>query len=403
MEVIRRHLEAKEWTILTGARQVGKTTILRQLQLELEQAGKPVFYLTLEDPQLLRVLNEHPEQLFRYALQPEPEKERVYVLLDEVQYLADPTNFLKYLFDRYAPLLKLVCTGSSAFYIDQQFRDSLAGRKRIFDIHPLSFEEFLEFRGMPLMLRELERIRTAETYVSAERNKLQGLWMEYLTYGGYPAVVLQPDISEKKAMLAELLYSFIRKDMLESGVEEEEKFYQLMRLLAAQAGQLMNKAELANTLRINERTVQRYLHILRKCFHLYTLQPWSDNLRKEITKMPKAYLNDTGLYNALLRNFERPEDRPDKGVLLEHYIFHRLREEYDPVFDIHFWRTTAGQEVDFLVETHPGSGFALEAKWQEKEFRPSKYKLFNAAYADRFPLQPVCVEFDAIGHWVLKL
>lgn len=403
MEVIRQHLEAKEWTILTGARQVGKTTLLRQLQQQLEQEAKPVFYLTLEDPQLLRALNEHPDQLFRFVLQPESEKERVYVLLDEVQYLADPTNFLKYHFDRYAPQLKLVCTGSSAFYIDQQFSDSLAGRKRIFDIHPLSFEEFLEFRGLPMMLRELERIRTAEAYVSAEKNKLHGLWMEYLTYGGYPAVVLQPDKGEKKAMLAELLYSFIRKDMLESGVEEEEKFYQLMRLLAAQAGQLLNKAELANTLRLNERTVQRYLYVLRKCFHVYLLQPWSDNVRKEITRMPKPYLNDTGLYNALLRNFERPEERPDKGALLEHYIFHRLREEYDPAFDIHFWRTTAGQEVDFLIESQPGSGFTLEAKWQEKEFRPAKYKQFMERYGSRFPLRLVCAEFEDSRNWVLKL
>jgi predicted AAA+ superfamily ATPase len=136
---------------------------------------------------------------------------------------------------------------------------------------------------------------------------------------------------------------------------------------------------------------------------VYLLQPWSDNVRKEITRMPKPYLNDTGLYNALLRNFERPEERQDKGVLLEHYVFHRLREQYDSAFDIYFWRTTAGQEVDFLVETQPGSGFTLEAKWQEKEFRPAKYKQFMERYGSRFPLRPVCAEFEDSRHWVLKL
>lgn len=400
---IQEHLPAKEWTIMTGARQVGKTTMLRHIQADLEAEGRSVFYLTLENAQVLAALNENPEHLFRYAVLPGPGKERVYVLLDEIQYLADPTHFLKYLFDTYAPQLKLICTGSSAFYIDQKFRDSLAGRKRLFDIHPLSFEEFLIFRDAPKMLKELERIRTQEKYWSADKDRLMLYWNEYLTYGAYPAVILENKVEEKQARLAELLDSFVRKDMLESGVEEEDKFFQLLRLLASQAGQLLNRTELSNTLRLNERTIQRYLYVLRKCYHVYLLQPWSDNLRKEITRMPKPYLNDTGLYNALMRNFEPPADRHDKGTLLEHYIFHRLRQRHDPDFDIHFWRTAAGHEVDFLVETQPGSGFALEAKWQEKEFRPSKYKMFNAAYADRFPLQPVCVECDAIGHWVLKL
>ncbi len=398
-----RHMKAKEWTVLTGARQVGKTTLLRQIEHELSQQGLPVFYFTLEDAEILNDLSKDPENLFRYSITPENGKPRVYVLIDEIQYLPNPTHFLKFLYDKYAPHLKIIATGSSAFYIDQKFKDSLAGRKRIFPIYTLNFDEFLQFRGEDKMHIELQRIKENVRYISAHRSRLNLLLEEYLTFGGYPAVVLADEAGEKITMLNELLYSFVRKDMLESGVEEEDKFFQLMRILAVQAGSLINRAELSNTLRINERTLQRYLHILRKCFHIHVLQPWHENLRKEITKMPKIYFNDIGLCNALLRNFNSPNFRPDKGMLLEHFVFHVLREKHDPEFDIHFWRTTAQNEVDLLVETEYKKGYALEVKWQEKEFKPTKYKIFEESYGKRFPLRPVCMEFENPENWVLKL
>ncbi|MEK0421073.1 MAG: hypothetical protein RLZZ161_924 [Bacteroidota bacterium] len=403
LKEILAHMKAKEWTILTGARQVGKTTLLKDVMMHLEEKQESVFYLTLEDAGILKSISEDPENLFRYTLAPQKDQKRVYVLIDEIQYLPDPTHFLKLLFDKYAPVLKIVATGSSAFYIDQKFKDSLAGRKRLFHIYPLCFEEFLLFKGENKLRKELQHVRTQTHYISAEQKRLNILLEEYITYGGYPAVVLQNDPEEKKAMLQELLFSFVRKDMLESGVEEEDKFYQLMRLLAAQCGNLINRSEISNTLRINERTLERYLNILRKCFHIQLVRPWHENLRKEITKMPKVYFNDTGLCNALLRNFLPPEQRQDKGMLLEHFVFHALREKYDPDFDIHFWRTTAQHEVDFLIETGQNQGFALEVKWQEKEFKRSKYRQYEEKYGAKFPLKPACLEFIDAAHWVLKI
>lgn len=403
LKEILAHMKAKEWTILTGARQVGKTTLLKHVMIHLEEKQESVFYLTLEDASILKSISEDPENLFRYTLLPQNDQKRVYVLIDEIQYLPNPTHFLKLLFDKYAPALKIVATGSSAFYIDQKFKDSLAGRKRLFHIYPLCFDEFLLFKGESKLRKELHYVRTQLHYISAEQKRLNILLEEYITYGGYPAVVLQNNVEEKKAMLQELLFSFVRKDMLENGVEEEDKFYQLMRLLAAQCGNLINRSEISNTLRINERTLERYLNILRKCFHIHLLRPWHENLRKEITKMPKVYFNDSGLCNALLRNFLPPEQRQDKGMLLEHFVFHALREKYDPEFDIHFWRTTSQHEVDFVIETEQKQGFALEVKWQEKEFKPNKYRLYTESYGQQFPLKPACMECIDIAHWVLKI
>ena len=147
LKEILAHMKAKEWTILTGARQVGKTTLLKHVMAHLEEKQEQVFYLTLEDAGILKSISEDPENLFRYTRLPQKDQKRVYVLIDEIQYLPNPTHFLKLLFDKYAPALKIVATGSSAFYIDQKFKDSLAGRKRISTSTPLVLMSFCFLKG----------------------------------------------------------------------------------------------------------------------------------------------------------------------------------------------------------------------------------------------------------------
>lgn len=126
------HLAAKEYTIIIGARQTGKSMLLLQLYQKLISENRKAYQLTLEDPRILKAINEHPENLFNFI--PQPEDKRIYVLIDEVQYAENPTNFLKLLYDKYLNKLKIIATGSSAFYIDRKFKDSLAGRKQILPI-----------------------------------------------------------------------------------------------------------------------------------------------------------------------------------------------------------------------------------------------------------------------------
>ena len=146
---IKKHLDRKEYTIITGARQTGKTTLITSLFKELKSGSDDVFYLTLENSDVLRDINETPENIFKYALRPadpltqDTENKRVVLFIDEIQYADKPSHFLKYLYDKYLGNLKIIATGSSAFYLDSSFEDSLAGRKRIFILKTLSFEEFL--------------------------------------------------------------------------------------------------------------------------------------------------------------------------------------------------------------------------------------------------------------------
>ena len=137
-EDLEAHLLKKEYSIITGARQTGKSTLLKQLEAYCKQMEIPVVFLNLENKTMLAELNESPLNILKFM--PEPNKKTV-VLVDEIQYLDDPSNFLKLLYDEHSEKIKVVATGSSAFYIDHQFRDSLAGRKKLFHNHILKDNE----------------------------------------------------------------------------------------------------------------------------------------------------------------------------------------------------------------------------------------------------------------------
>lgn len=395
---VRRHVEKKEYSIITGARQVGKTTLVRKLFSELKQSVPDVFYVSFENAGILHEINRDAENLFRYARHPgnpliTAKKQRVIIIIDEIQYANDPSNFLKYLFDTYQENLKIIATGSSAFYLDRKFRDSLAGRKRIFHLKPLNFAEFLSFNDATELRRELSRIREDEQYISSFYNELLHYFNEYLIYGGYPRVVLENDVQEKEIYLEELISSFLKKDIYESKIEQEHKFYNLCSLLAAQIGHMVNKNELSQTLGLNRRTLEKYLYVLQKCFYIDLVPPFYRNIRKEITKMPKVYFQDAGLRNRLLNRFYQITEREDRGQLLENYVWIRLNELY-PKDQIRFWRTPAQNEVDFVVTETFGTGKAYEVKFSDNRFRPKSYKKFQADYPG-YPLQ--CVSHDITG------
>jgi hypothetical protein len=385
--VCEKNLERKEILLIIGARQTGKTTLLLRIQEHLASKGSQVHYFTLEDPHLLAQLNSHPEQIFNYI----PKNEaKSYLLLDEVQYLEHPSSFLKYLYDTHGRQLKLIVSGSSAFYIDRNFTDSLEGRKRILELYPFSFSEFLKTKKEHDLAEEIRQhtwLRTGakRKLLVPQKQKLIQYLVEYLKYGGYPGVVTESDPEEKRLILKDLHESFLKKDILESGVTQEYKFYQMVKIIASSSGALLNANEIANTIGLAADTVREYLHILRKSFIIDLLSPFHSNVRKELTKMPKAYLLDMGFRNTVLNDFKLPSDRLDKGALLENMVFIALRTY--GIEPLHFWRTQDKKEVDFVI---PGR-IALETKWQASSFKAKKYEKFTTAYPE-IPLEPICYQ-----------
>ncbi len=371
------HLSRKEFSIITGARQTGKSTLLRQLEEYCKTSNLPVLFLNLENRGILSELNQTPLNVLKYI--PVADK-RVIVLIDEVQYLDDASNFLKLLHDEHADKIKIVATGSSAFYIDDHFRDSLAGRKRLFVLLTCSFDEYLEIKDKSFLRDEIQKITERGDSKSTMLDYLRIEWESYLQYGGYPAIIMEPDSAEKINMLKEIRDSFVKRDILESGVQNETAFYNLFRILAGQTGNLVNVNELSTVLRIKNETVSGYLRIMQKCFHIALISPFYRNLRKELVKMPKVYVMDSGLRNCLLNNFQPVTSRTDRGEVWENGVYRMLAEKYG-VDSIRFWRTSAGNEVDFVLPDI-AEPFALEVKFDYIQVKLRKYRVFNEAYPE---------------------
>lgn len=370
------HLNAPEVTLLTGSRQVGKTTLMRQLQDKLQSQGKVFFHFNLEFENYLNAFNENPLHLFDFV--PKQKGQKIVVFIDEIQYLKNPSNFLKLLYDEHKSAIKLVVTGSSAFYIDEKFKDSLAGRKRLFHIKPISFAEFVLYKKGKLyfdyLLKGLNPKNNIPLLVAAE---IEELFDEYLIFGGYPAVVKTNDVREKIDILTEISTSYVQKDLYDNGVRKSSEFRKLMEIMASQCCGQLNVNDLCKMVKTTIPTLNHYLHLLEKSFHITLLKPFYNNYSKELVKMPKLFFQDNGFRNALLNNFDRLNARPDKGTLLENQAFQQLLKHYND-YDVKYWRTTEQNEVDFILKDKK----ALEIKFKQIEFKESKYKLFRSNYQE---------------------
>ena len=389
----QKYLNQDEILLFIGPRQAGKTTILKQLQDSLKERKELTFSLNLEDPDYLTLLNDSPKNLFKIFTLPEDKKS--FVFIDEIQYLNDPSRFLKYFYDEFKGRIKILASGSSAFYLDEKFKDSLAGRKKIFYVHTLSFKEFLRFK-------KYEELSGKDFHhLSLNEKETLGIqYYEFMTFGGYPRIVLAP-VDEKKELIREIAYSYIKKDILEAGVRQEDIFYKLFKILASQIGQMVNASELAKTLGVSKSSIDHYLYVMQKSFHVQLLKPFSRNMRKELVKMPKIFFIDLGLRNFFVNNFQSFDLREDKGRLLENAVFRQLLERPG---EIRFWRTTGQHEIDFIFDEQE----AFEVKVNLRQFRARPYKVFLEEYPNiRFSIVTIDVtqktfdNFNVLEAWNL--
>ena len=375
---IKKVIPRDEFIILTGARQTGKTSLLIMLKDYCERKGMFCHYLNLENLENLKLLNKHPYNIFELI-----SKSRVKqtVFIDEIQYLDNPTNFLKLLYDEKRERIKIIASGSSSFYLDKKFKDSLVGRKFLFEVFPLNFEEFLLFNKEKELLKQKGK-KLSRYY----QKRLRKRWEEFLIYGGYPKVALTKDKDVKKILLEEIGSSYLKKDIRDAGIKNAEKYFSLLKTLANQTGELVNVEELANTFQMAGKTVEEYLYIMKKSYQLAFIRPFFRNVRKELTKMPKVYFYDLGLRNFFLNNYEPIEKRPDKGAYLENILFKKFLRQTGELDKIKFWRTQSKNEVDFIIDEK----MAYEAKFDLANFKESKYAKFRKEYPE--------IKFKAVAY-----
>ncbi len=398
---IREWMDDPRILVLVGARQVGKTCILCLLMKQLIEDGiKPnaVFYFDLEDFELLDLFNRGVRDFLRYLeIQGMNPNERSYVFVDEIQYMENPSNFLKLIADHHKNL-KCICSGSSTLEVRRKFTDSLAGRKIVFEIPTLTFGETLLFKGEKTLSNLLEEypfedIREAPLDIHGK--SLQAHYEQYILYGGYPAVVLEKDRERKLRLLREIYESYVRKDINQLfTIENLTAFNNLVRLQALQIGNLVNLQELTTRLSISRQTVERYLSVLENTFILRHIPPFFANKRKEIVKMPKVYYHDTGMRNQVIRNFQPLPLRPDAGALVENYVFRSLNGRLSLLEELKFWRMKNGSEVDFIVEGEELIPVEVKYTAMNTPRVPSGIRSFMRSYS---PSKGIVVTKDYVG------
>lgn len=369
---IEKFLDSKEIIVLHGARQVGKTSIMLYLMDELKNGENKVFYFDLEISRYLEMINSGFEALYDYLLAKGYQKgQKAYVFIDEIQYLSDPSGFLKLFHDNFGASIKLIVSGSSSFEIKSKFKNSLVGRTVNFEVWPLDFEEFLLFKNKRYDLN-------VKKQPSAIQGELAELYKEYATYGGYPQIVMTDDIEKKEAYLSQIIDTYIKKDIRDlANIRNIEKFNKLIQVLAAQSGNLLNILELANTVGLAWKTIEEYLFLLENTYVIKLVKPHYKNLRSELFKKPKVYLIDHGIANLLAHKAFSSVSAID-GNIFETAVFSDLIKNYKKS-SIYFWRTSAKQEVDFII-AEGGKVIPIEVKFNANSAKLNNLKLFIGQY-----------------------
>jgi len=323
--------------LILGARQVGKSTLLKVLpSVSLHNT----LWLDGENADVHTLLKEaNQERLKQLA------GNKKIVVIDEAQKIDKIGSILK-LFADYIKDIQVIASGSSAFELRHSLNEPLTGRKFEYKLFPISFLEMVSFTDLLHEIRQLP---------------------QRLVYGYYPEIVTQPNDAER--LLRFLSDSYLYKDIfLFRGIKKPEKMLELLKLLAWQLGSEVNSSELANTLKIDHQTVESYLEMLEQVFVIYKLPAYHTNQRSELKKSKKIYFNDLGIRNAIINDFRPIEIRNDAGALFENFIINEMRKqnEYKHIYaNFYFWRNTDQREIDLVIEKN-NTLHAYEIKWNPK-------------------------------------
>lgn len=349
-------------TIILGSRQVGKTTVLRALYKEFSENN--CVFLDLDVLENFEKVNSYNNlintlKLEGYELN---QKEMFYLFLDEFQRYEDLSVIMKNVYDNHKNI-KIYASGSSSLKIREQIQESLAGRKRLYYLYPLDFEEFLWFKEDSKAITQLKNINK----LSGENlglGLLKGYLKEYLVFGGYPEVVLTNTHEKKVDVLKSIFDLYVKKELV--GYLKFRKIVgvkKLIEYIATNNGQKIKYEEAAYKCSLKQYEVKEYIEILKETFLVTLVRPFFSNKNKELIKIPKIYFLDNGVRNFFVNNFNKVELRNDSGFLFEGFV---LQELTKTGFDnIKFWQDKQRHEVDFIVDLISRQ-IPVETKFKEK-------------------------------------
>lgn len=341
---LERELETKEITVITGMRQVGKTTVLNYLLGLVKSANK--ILLDLENPLHRKVFEEENydavwNNIAKFGI---TNTKKAYIFLDEVQNLPQVSHVAKYLYDHWQ--VKFFLTGSSSFYLKNLFPESLAGRKMVFEMLPLTFREFLRFKGKEKDAANgfLEKAKSKNRIAFGQ---YKPYYEEFLEFGGFPRVALEESAERKRRILQEIFTSYFEKDAKNlADFRDISKLRDLILLLVPRIGQRLEINKLATDLSVTRETVYNYLAFLEQTYFISLLPRFTASRDRQAAGSKKLFVCDTGIANIL--------GRTSLGQLFEQSVFQNLRH----ISTLHYYNKEGKSEIDFIVDER----VALEVK-----------------------------------------
>jgi uncharacterized protein len=340
---LEKEINTKEIVVLTGMRQVGKTTLLKYLFSEIKSKNKT--FLDLENPLHRKIFEEENfdniwSNLKNFNIN---NNKKSYIFIDEIQNLPEISKAVKYLHDHWQ--VKFFLTGSISFYLKNLFPESLAGRKIVFELFPLTFKEFLIFKKI--------KRQAGKDFKTKEKQKTKISWQKYIKYyqeyiefGGFPKVVLESNPHRKKILLEEVFKSYFEIDVKNlSDFKKVSKLRDLILLLATRVGQRLEVNKLSSELGISRETVYNYLYFLEKTYFINLLPKFSKSIDRQKAGKKKVFFSDTGMANLL--------GKASLGQLLENSVLQNLK----PKNNISYYHKNK-KEIDFIVNSQT----ALEVK-----------------------------------------
>jgi predicted AAA+ superfamily ATPase len=339
--------------LLIGPRQVGKTTLLKNM-LESVSAEKKVQFWNCDESDVRQFLSETNSAKLKSFI-----GNSDFIVIDEAQRVKDIGLTIKLLHDSF-PNVQLAVTGSSSLDLSNSINEPLTGRKFEYNLFPFSTNELVNHTSMLEEMRQLQN---------------------RLVYGFYPDVVNNP--GEEKEILTNIVNSYLYKDVFEfQDIRKSFVIEKLVQALALQVGSEVSFNELGNLLGIDSITVQRYVDLLEKAYVIFHTRSYSRNVRNELKKSIKIYFYDNGVRNSVISNFSPVELRSDIGALWENFLiseriknnaYHNKNTKY------YFWRTTQKQEIDFIEEVDQNL-FAYEFKYNSKKAKTKCPLTFSNNY-----------------------
>ncbi|MFC1566874.1 ATP-binding protein [bacterium] len=352
-ENIKPYLNHKNAIVITGARQVGKTTLLRNIYKAFPEEQK--LWFDLENPLHQKYFesidyDEIYKQLIDLGLKANKKK---YIFIDEIQTYPQITKIIKYLIDHYK--VKFFLTGSSSFYMKNLFPESLTGRKFVFNLYPLDFHEFLFFKGFAKdVYSKSELDLSKKSFVNFKKHSYE--FEEFMTFGGFPEVVLAKSHDEKKLILENIFKSFFEKDILQlADYQDVREIRDLILLLSRRVGSKLDITRIAGELGVNRYKVYSYLEFLQATFLVNLVSMYTKSIDKKVAGGKKVYFIDNGLLNEIVKI--------DDGQMFENCIANLLAR----YGELAYYQTKGTKEIDFILNKEVAFEVKVKAMKKDKQ------------------------------------